>query len=373
MSILARLVVIAVALTASVHGQSMPATVFMDLTPGLGTLTPQYTIGGASFNVDTATKRHGYASIRAHGGSSQLLSPWGVMADAGRRLVFAFNPDSLAEATVLAIGGVTNVVTVSLNTDGTLDLNALCAGVQTTTQAVPAQEWTQLTVAYVIDSPSVFTVNLYIGGSTVPAASVSSGTLCNVATAQFRFLVFTGSGLSYRIQDIYVDDGDDAGNPSAGADLFVTTKRPIANGAANQYTTYGTPSGTGSGHASWVNERPWSGDNYLDQTSSGQRDEDYAIEGVADGDDDLTGALILASQTWQIARLTGKGSTPIVSQFSDGSALPFTPASVFGLTAAPFLPGVYPGVAPMVGQRSSKGSGKIPALAAAGVGIAYLR
>lgn len=372
MSILARLVVLAVALTAAVHGQSVPATVFMDLTPGLGTVYHQYVIGGSSFVFapDTVTTRHGYASIRAYGAGSATLNAYDVLADSGRRITFGFNPESV---TALTFFGVRNTYGLSMTAGGFYALTIYGVPDVTFVGSTPVvpNAWTQISVSSRIDSAASYTIHVFINDAPLPDITASGGLITTGAT-DLQFIQWSLARTTYRFQDFYIDAGADLSNPAATGPIYVTAKRPIGNGALNQYTTHGTPTGIGSGHAAWVSERPWSDVNYLDQTSSTTKHEDFAIEGIADGDDDLTGATILAHQVWQMARVSGNGSKPTMSQFDNGSAFVFQAPTAFGWLTTQLADGaVYPSTAPIVGQRSSKGTGKVPALAAAGVVVAY--
>lgn len=333
--------------------------------------------------MDTTIHKFGRASLK--GVSNISLGIPGVMADAGRRISFWIYLSVLPTGTgetivrVLTSGGTTCYV-LQITSGGVLQLRSTFDGTQlgSNGSTLAAATWYRIALAQVLTSTSNYTIKTYLNGGASPDISITgaSGNLNSVSSADLTIGIGQSHGVTAYYQHVFVDNGTDGLDPAgAGNHLYLTAKLPTGNGANNQYTANGSASGTGTGNARYINTRPYTTADFLNQTSGGSLDEDFAIQANSAGDDDISsGCTIIAHRAWQIARLTGSGATPTVSHFDNAVVTAFTPNATFTTaTTHDTVSATYPSTQPICGQRSTKGSGKVPAFCAAGVIIAYTK
>jgi len=140
-----------------------------------------------------------------------------------------------------------------------------------------------LSFAWTITSSSVNEFRVFKDG--VLDISATNGTLAFVTTADAQF----GNGssdttLDFRSSDHYIDNSTsltDTGN------IWVTAKRPNANGTTNGFTTQigSGGSGYGTGHSPQVNERALSTTNGWSMIGAGSAvTEEYNVEAATVGD-----------------------------------------------------------------------------------------
>ncbi len=337
-----------------------------------------WTVSGTPV-IDTTVKlgNHGYGAMKFvnTGGISATTSDV-ALADAGTRLSFHFRPTYAGNGGGIVGGylGATAKWFLYSNGTGTVSItDASLTVLKTTSTAVIFSGCTyRFAVSYVITSTSSYTMKVWLDGRLILTATGADGNIGTGATLLYIGYSDTAS-LPNWFQHMYTDNGTDFADPCpTGLIRFTTAKFPTGNGSNNGYTTHGSASGTGTGHAPYINQRPKSTSaDFLDQVSAGSLDEDYTLQSASAGDDDLTGAAIVGWMSFQYARLTGSGSSPVMSIFDNGVVTTFTPALAFALVTHFTLSTTYPATAPICGQRSTKGNAKVPAMDLCGMMIVY--
>jgi hypothetical protein len=194
-------------------------------------------------------------------------------------------------------------------------------------------QWYHITLAYTMTSNVANSFRTYVNGvlslSNTNSSSGNSypGVYFSIANGLNSGVVNTT--LDLRISDIYVDDSSaltDTGN------IYVTAKRPFANGTTNGFTTQigAGGSGYGSGHAPQVNERPLNLTNGWSVINAGSAiTEEYSIEGLSIGDFNLTGKTIIDYMGWVCTKaLTAETGSIIVSGTNNSISIT-TSAKIF--------------------------------------------
>lgn len=260
----------------------------------------------------------------------------GIMADAGRRVSFGFRftgtPSPSKAGAVIASyannGSQFIVLCVGLTSAKKLVLmddlgNQLAIGSTVLTTNTDYR----ISFVYTITSKTINTFTLYING--VSEITATNYTLNNSGGDSFIFDTgdtgwTSGSNLTFYYAHFFVDDGT-SGDPG---NIRVTAKRPNANGTTNGFTTQigSGGSGYGTGHSPQVNERPLSTTNGWSIASAGSAiTEEYNIEGVSVGDNDLTGATIVDYMGWLDSKaLVSETGKIIVNNVSTNIALTST-------------------------------------------------
>ena len=355
----------------------MALPTFIDISSALGDVSNWHNGAIIPATLDTTTKKHGYSSLTmaASGGTNAMdTSNVSGSAAATSRMSAYIRFDTLNSITIRARGALAAICwNLAVNASGKLVLTS-SSGTLTKTGAttLAVNTWYRIAVGWTLTTTSNFTINVWLDGGSVAeiAATNADGTLNDAVPKDLAVLQPAGSSniwWSDFVIDAATGNGDLGG---VGNDCYVSAKLPTGIGSNGAYTTNGTGTGTGTGHAPYVNERPWDSTSYLNQTSGGSLDEDFAIQAASVGDDDLTGWSLLMRVSWQIARLTGGGAAPTVSIFDNGSVTAFTPPASFSGSTPTYIyttSSTYPATAPIVGQRSTKGSGKVPAMAQCGI------
>ena len=100
-----------------------------------------------------------------------------------------------------------------------------------------------------------------------------------------------------RYSDHYIDNSNALTDPG---NIWVTAKRPNANGTTNDFVTQIgiAGSGYGTGHSPQVNERALSTTNGWSIVAVAATTEEYNIESAGTGDIDITGATIVDYVGW---------------------------------------------------------------------------
>lgn len=108
-----------------------------------------------------------------------------------------------------------------------------------------------------------------------------------------------------------------SGTSYSDGNYWVTAKRPVANGTANQFSTQigSGGSGYGTGHSPQVNERPLSTTNGWSMVGAGSvASENYNIETKSAGDIDISAATINAVEGWaSISSLVGETLSMLIN------------------------------------------------------------
>jgi len=161
--------------------------------------------------------------------------------------------------------------------------------------------WYRISVAFTIASTTVNEFRVFKDG--ISTISVSDATLTRVLTSglanPFRIgNIDTDANLDFRISDLYIDNSTSLADTG---DIWVTAKRPNANGTTNDFSTQigSGGSGYGSGHSPQVNERTRSDTNGWSMVGAGSAvTEEYNIESAATGDIDISQYTIIDYMGW---------------------------------------------------------------------------
>jgi hypothetical protein len=278
--------------------------------------------GDATFNVDTTTNggfwttKNGTPIIATdfvHGGhiksiqfvpnaNNNLVTATGTLADAGSRVSFYFYISALPNAThtivALVDSSVLSVVKLRLTSAGVLQLTDsanLSLGSDGATLSTGV--WYRISIACTVASTTVNEFRVFV--DSVSSISVTNATLTRVDLSRFQ-IGSIGSNLTsdYRSSDHYIDNSSSLTDTG---DIWVTAKRPNANGTTNGFTTQIGVSGSryGSGHSPQVNERALSTTNGWAMVGAGAAvTEQYNIESAATGDIDISTYTIVGSVGW---------------------------------------------------------------------------
>lgn len=231
----------------------------------------------------------------------------GTVSDTGGRISFyvyfasfdSFNPDKSSIAGLLRLGANARVM-IKVTDLGVIQLwNQSTSQIGTDGATLATGRWYRISLAYTITSTTVNRFELFVDA--VSSISVTNATLSAVLVDTVFFGNFDNDDADFRTSDHYVDDSTSLTDTG---DIWVTAKRPNANGTTNGFTTQiGVGgSGYGSGHSPQVNERPLSTTNGWSMIGAGSAiTEEYNIEGQNTGDIDLRGMTIVDFVGWVYA------------------------------------------------------------------------
>lgn len=280
---------------------------------------------------DSTQSKDGPRSIKCDitlsGGNAQAVSQNGVLVDAGGLISVWVRFSTVAPATNTlifsgeAINNGNTMIAVGITTAGNLRVCgriAAGAGAVDGTTALVANTWYRISLGYVITSVSSWSATLYLNGVQEATTSQVQGNLTQVGIDNLNIGI-TGSSvdtfttaavMTVWYDSIYADnrtDKTDCGN------VHVTSKRPFANGSANNFVTQigSGGSGYGTGHAPQVNERPLSVTNGWSVVAVGATTEEYNIETSTLGDVNI-GAVNLVDYLGWIYYKTVLSETPSI-------------------------------------------------------------
>lgn len=221
-------------------------------------------------------------------------------------------------------GNTTNVdsVTLRITGAGILQLfNAETGQIGTNGTTLSTGVWYRISLAYTITSTTVNRFEFFVNG--VSSISITNTTLTTIAT---HHLILGNKNadatLDFRSSDHYIDDSSALTDTG---DIWVTAKRPNANGTTNGFTTQigSGGSGYGAGHSPQVNERALSTTNGWSMIGAGSAvTEEYNIEGKSVGDIDISTATIIDWLGWvSIKSLVGETVQVILNGASVSQAI----------------------------------------------------
>lgn len=240
-------------------------------------------------------------------GGSNWIAPSITVTDAGGRhsVWFYFNalPTGTTELIDLVKSGPGAAVAMVLMTSaGVILLGNGSTQLGSNGPTLTTGNWYRISFAWKITSTTVNQFLVTVGSATgtiLGTIAVTNGTLTNTTSGALITGNFGGDAtLDLRASDIYIDNSTAVTDPG---NVWVTAKRPFANGTTNGFTTQigAGGSGYGTGHAPQVNERPLSITNGWSMVGAGSAvTEEYTIEGLSVGDIDLTGATIVDFMGW---------------------------------------------------------------------------
>ncbi|MGH7745429.1 MAG: hypothetical protein ACREQ5_11645, partial [Candidatus Dormibacteria bacterium] len=268
-----------------------------------------------------------------------------IGADSGGRISMYVYLNALPSAAASlfgmeTVGDGSIVFQVQITSGGVLQLgNGGSTQMGSNGSTLSTGTWYRLCLTWNITSSSVNTFKLFKGGTI--DITVTNATLTGTGTSDL--VVGTYGGITtfpdLRVSDIYVDDS--TGNTDPG-NIWVTAKRPNANGTTNGYTTQIGSGGSsyGTGHSPQVNERPNSDTNGWSMVGAGSAiTEEYNIESVSQGDINITSSTIVDYVGWVRSKsLASETAQIIVNGVSSNISLTSTTAfftKVAGSTTYP--------------------------------------
>lgn len=241
-------------------------------------------------------------SLNFRPGIADAVNKGGVMADSGTRfsayIYIVTLPNATATISGMITGGGTNMVSFRLTSAGILQLwRATTNQIGSNGPTLATGQWYRISLAYTVTSTTINRFEAFVDGNS--AISVTNATLGTTGSDTFRIgNIGTNATLDFRSSDHYIDDSAslvDTGN------IWVTAKRPNANGTTNGFTLQvgSGGSGYGSGHSPQVNERPLSVTNGWSIVGVGNAvTEEYNIEGQGTGDINMTNYPLLDYLGW---------------------------------------------------------------------------
>lgn len=281
-------------------------------------------------------------SIKYSPGVRMLSGKIGVIQDTGSRISFYIYLVTLPNSTATILRLTNNlasfVVGLKLTTGGVLQLFENTNKIGGDGATLSTGVWYRISLAYIITNTTDNRFEVFKDG--VQTISVTNATITSTGTD--RFFIGnenTNATLDFRSSDHYVDDSSSLTDTG---DIWVTAKRPNANGTTNGFTTQIGSGGSGysSGHSPQVNERPLSTTNGWSMVGAGSAvTEEYNIESKSTGDFDLTNANIVDYIGWVSASsLVSETASIIVNGASSNISLTSTPkvfTKVAGSTSYP--------------------------------------
>ena len=173
------------------------------------------------------------------GFSDRVQTPFGVVSDTGGRFSFYIYLNALPSATTLFFLLRNNVdftvVSLVLTSGGVLQLwrGNIVTQIGSNGATLSTGTWYRISLAFTITSSSVNRFEVFVNGT----SSISGTNVTSLNTASNYFEIGnldTDASLDFRSSDHYADNSSsllDTGN------IWVTAKRPNANGTTNGFTT----------------------------------------------------------------------------------------------------------------------------------------
>src|SRR3989344_6222174 len=230
-------------------------------------------------------------SLRGVPGVRSRVQKNNACSDAGTRVSFYIYLVALPNATVpvymtnSGLGSPTfgDHTRIQISSTGVLSLRYSGSNIGSNGPTLNTGRWYRISLAYTIDSTTVNRFEAFVDG--VSAVSVTNATLDAVGGVHCRFTTNdnTNATIDNRYSDIYVDNSSSLTDPG---NIWVTAKRPNANGTTNDFVTQvgSGGSGYGTGHSPQVNERAIRETNGGSVVATGGTTEEYNIENRETGD-----------------------------------------------------------------------------------------
>lgn len=236
-----------------------------------------------------------------------------VVQDTGTRMSVYIYLSALPTATACLFGNYW--FQVRITSAGVLQLWSNSAYLGISGSTLSTGQWYRLSIAYTITSTTVNEFRVFKNG--VSDMSATNVTLTAVGGAFSVGSVAADATFDFRASDHYVDDSSSLTDTG---DIWVTAKRPNANGTTNGFSTQigSGGSGYGTGHSPQVNERALSTTNGWSMVGAGAAvTEEYNIEAKGTGDIDISAATIVDWLGWvSVSALAG---TPTIQIILDGA------------------------------------------------------
>lgn len=297
----------------------------------------------------------------------------GRLSDAGGRITVYFYLNALPSITdtflrLAQTGFGSTVLSLRITTGGVLQLWKSSAQIGSNGSTLSTGVWYRITLCWKITSTTVNQFATFVNGTA--DISVTNATLDFASSADFRMGNVSGDSgnADFRFSDFYMDDSNALTDPG---NIYVTAKRPNANGTTNAWTTQigAGGSGYGTGHSPQVNERPNSDTNGWSEASLTNTIEEYSIEGKSVGDIDISAATIVDFMGWVRAKSTASETASIIVAGSTSNIALTTTASFFKKIAGSTT---YPAGSTDIGIESPSVSVQTESLFEAGIVVAYI-
>lgn len=251
------------------------------------------------------------------------------LATAGSRVSVYFYFNSLPSATsvfMAATDGGSGGVELKITSTGILQMARWDTDAQIGTNGatLTTGQWYRISLAYTITSTTLNRFELFVNG--VSSISITNATIGATGATQWWIGNISGdTSLDFRSSDHYADNSNSLTDTG---DIWVTAKRPNANGTTNGFSTQigSGGSGYGSGHSPQVNERALSTTNGWSMIGVGSAiTEEYNIESSTTGDIDISTATIVDWLGWvSIKSLAGETVNMILNGASVAQAITTT-------------------------------------------------
>lgn len=317
--------------------------------------------------------------VSSGGTPNYVVTKDGTVGDSGARFSFYVYMNALPTTADAQIAGVEqagdglSVISVFIKTTGVLALGNPSTGSQIGSDGPTLSTgiWYRICLAYTITSTTVNRFELF--KDAVSAVSVTNATLSRTGSSDFLMGRINNTGTQdFRFSDIYIDNSSaltDTGN------IWVTAKRPNANGTANNFTTQigSGGSGYGSGHSPQINERPLSTANGWSVIAVAATIEEYNIEAKSAGDIDISLATMVDYMGWISASSIISETANIVLSDGGGNTASLTSTPTLFLVArGMFSTAGYPaGTGTDIGIKTSATATTV-SLYECGVVVAYI-
>lgn len=265
-------------------------------------------IGGASAVATDFVNGAHIKSIKYRPAQADTLqSPFTIFsASAGRINIWIYLvalPNATAAILSARSDGGTTAYSIRLTNAGVLQIwtGTSTAQIGSNGSTLATGKWYKLCLSFTTASTTVNEIRLFL--NTVLDISISNATLPVGTIGHFRLgNIETNTTLDYRSSDHYADNSNaltDVGN------IWITAKRPNANGTTNGFSTQigSGGSGYGAGHSPQVNERALSTTNGWSMVGAGSAvTEEYNIENAATGDINIAAAILIDYMGWVYAK-----------------------------------------------------------------------
>lgn len=235
-------------------------------------------------------------------GVNDVLASIATVADAGGRYSLYLYVKTLPSATssiasLKSTADVANVLRIRITSTGVLQIWDNTAQQGSNGSTLLTGVWYRISFAWKITSSTVNEGRMWVNGAL--DVSISNVTLSTTAMADWKIGNLSGdANIDLRTSDHYLDDSNSL---TETGDIWVTAKRPNANGTTNGFTTQigAGGSGYGAGHSPQVNERALSTTNGWSMVGAGSAiTEEYNIEAISVGDRNIGTATIVDYMGW---------------------------------------------------------------------------
>jgi len=245
-----------------------------------------------------------------------------------------------ATANMISFLDATTSVRIRLTSAGVLQLWESSVQIGSDGSTLSTGVWYRISFAFTTTDTTHNRFELFVNGKS--DISVTDATITNVAiTAVLLGNGNANSTFDYRTSDHYADDSSSLVDTG---DIWVTAKRPVSNGTANQFTTQigSGGSGYGSGHSPQVNERIISTTNGWSLSNTTQSTEEYNIEAKNVGDIDITNSTIVDYVGWILANVNSTADSPVHNIIINGASTAKTMTTTATMYTQPAGSSTYP-------------------------------